>query len=104
SSSMKAVDPHAVLAAFAKFGDPPATIWQAPAYAMRVMARRRVLERQLADARHNGSRDVPFCEAALRMADVGSVRAGIAVAGAMTTLAVLLVFAIVQVVSAALGP
>ncbi len=54
SGSMNAVDPRAVYAAFAKFGDPPATIWSSPAYAVHVWRRKRTLERELEVARRRG--------------------------------------------------
>jgi hypothetical protein len=102
TSSGTAIDPHAVFVAFAKFGPPPQTIWQSPAYAIRVMKRRRVLVRELADARRRGSKDVGLYEAALRTAESGAVRAGIAVMIAMVVLAAGLSVAVAQVVRGAL--
>ncbi|HEY8078475.1 MAG TPA: hypothetical protein VIF62_30305 [Labilithrix sp.] len=101
-SAMNAVDPHAVYVAFAKFGDPPATIWQSPRYAVHVMRRKRTLERELECARRRGSHDVALYEAALRTADTGSVRAGIALMCAAVSLLPLFGIALFQVLRGAL--
>jgi hypothetical protein len=77
SASHNAIDPHAALVAFAGFGDPPAGLWGAPAYAMRVIERRRVLRAALHRARSLRSQDVGLYEAALDAADPAAVRRGI---------------------------
>ena len=76
SSSQSAIDPHAVLVAFAGFGEPPASVWGTPAYAMRVFDRRRVLRAALLRARALRSQDVGLYEAALEAADHAAVRKG----------------------------
>lgn len=76
-SSPRAIDPHAALVAFAGYGDPPTTLWGAPAYAMRVFERRRVLRATLHRARALRSQDVALYEAALRAADPTAVRRGV---------------------------
>ena len=53
SSSIATADTHAALVAFAGFGDPPAGIWGAPAYALRVVLRRHALKQDLERARHS---------------------------------------------------
>ena len=79
ASTLPAIDPHAALVAFAGFGDPPDSVWGTPAYAMRVLDRRRVLRAALARARRLRSQDVALYEAALGAADAGAVRTGILV-------------------------
>jgi hypothetical protein len=90
SSSQHAIDPHAAIVAFAGFGDPPATVWGTPAYAMRVIERRRVLRAALFRARSLRSQDVGLYEAALEAADGPAVRKGIFI----VLLTVAIVFAI----------
>ena len=75
-SPQHAIDPHAALVAFAGFGDPPDSFWGAPAYALRVLHRRRVLRAALARARSLRSHDVALYEAALVAADPAAVRTG----------------------------
>lgn len=78
-SSSPAIDPHAAIVAFAGFGEPPSGIWGTPAYAMRVIERRRVLRAALFRARSLRSQDVGLYEAALEAADGAAVRKGIVV-------------------------
>jgi hypothetical protein len=63
--------------AFAGFGLAPENLGAAPTYAFRVLARRRVLRRDLALARARRSPDVELYEAALRTADEKVVRRGL---------------------------
>lgn len=77
SQSIAAVDPHAALVAFSGFGDPPDGLWASPAYALRVIARRRALLRDLASARARRSPDVGLYEASLRTADDAVVKKGL---------------------------
>ena len=70
--------------AFAGFGLPPETIMGAPAYALRVLLRKRILRAGLVVARRQRSPDVDLYEAALRTADQDSYAKGLvalAVAG-----------------------
>ncbi len=85
-SPQHAIDPHAALVAFAGFGNPPDSLWGAPAYALRVLDRRRVLRVALARARSLRSHDVALYEAALEAADPAAVRKGILVG--LTTVAI----------------
>jgi hypothetical protein len=88
---LAAVDPHAALVAFAGFGEPPVSVWKAPAYAVRVITRRRVLRAGLALARTRRAQDVGLYEASLRTADDATVRSGLLVmAGAIAFLMVLI--------------
>jgi hypothetical protein len=64
--------------AFAGFGMAPDNLSAAPTYAFRVLARRRVLRRDLAIARARRSPDVELYEAALRTADEKVVFRGLA--------------------------
>jgi len=91
SSSVAAVDVHASLAAFSGFGPPPASVWAAPAYALRVIRRRRVLTDGLRRARASRSQDVGVYEASLRTADDTAVRKGVIVATLLMGLALMLV-------------
>jgi hypothetical protein len=79
SSPQHTIDPHTAIVAFAGFGDPPATVWGTPAYAMRVIERRRVLRAALFRARSLRSQDVGLYEAALEAADGPAVRKGIVI-------------------------
>lgn len=102
SSTLAAVDPHAALIAFAGFGEPPETIWGAPAYALRVVLRRRALRGNLELARRHRSADVGLYEASLRAADDAAVRNGLVFAAAISGVVVLLAGATVQLVTGAL--
>jgi len=99
SSSFKAVDTHAAFVAFAGFGDVPAGIFGTPAYAWRVMRRRRALKADLARARLRRSPDVGLYEASLRVADRGALRTGLVAWALLLTLGVLLVGAAAYVVA-----
>ncbi len=83
SASYAVVDPHAALIAFAGFGDAPTGLWASQAYALRVIARRRSLVRDLASARARRSPDVGLYEASLRTADDAVVSKGLVMLGAM---------------------
>ena len=93
-----AIDSHAAIVAFANFGEAPTSLWGAPAYALRVRARKRILLRDLAVARQHRSHDVGLYEASLRTADDVAVRNGIiamfALAMAATFILLALVYAI----------
>ena len=89
-SSSRAIDPRAALVAFAGFGDPPATLWGTPAYAMRVLERRRALRIALLRARSLRSQDVGLYEAAIGAADLDAVRKGIALGVAVVAVGVVL--------------
>ena len=102
SSQMAAVDPHAALVALAGFGDPPQSIWGAPAYALRVIMRRRTLRRDLALARLRHSPDVGLYEASLRTADDAAVRNGVIVAVVSFTMMTLLVWTVSRVLGGTL--
>jgi hypothetical protein len=78
-SPHSAIDPLAALVAFAGYGDPPATLWGTPAYAMRVFERRRVLRAALFRARSLRSQDVGLYAAALEAADDAAVRKGVTI-------------------------
>lgn len=78
ASSDMAVDSRAAVVAFAGFGEPPADTMSTPAYAWRVLRRRRRLKRDLELARRRLSADIPLYEAALRAADSKAVGRGIA--------------------------
>ncbi len=97
-SSQHAIDPHAALVAFAGFGAPPATLWGTPAYAVRVVERRRVLRAALGRARSLRSHDVGLYEAALEAADDDAVRKGIVLG--LGTVAIV-VFICVQMITGA---
>jgi hypothetical protein len=103
SSQMAAVDPHAALVAFAGFGDPPASVWGTPAYALRVIMRRRDLRRDLALARRRHSPDVGLYEASLRTSDDAAVRNGIIVTAVFFTMMTLLVWTAMRVLGVALA-
>jgi hypothetical protein len=103
SSQIAAVDPHAALVAFAGFGDPPARVWGTPAYALRVMMRRRDLRRDLTLARRRHSPDVGLYEASLRTADDGAVRNGMIVAAVFFTMMSLLVWTAMRVLGGTLA-
>jgi hypothetical protein len=101
SSQIAAVDPHAALVAFAGFGDPPASVWRTPAYALRVILRRRDLGRDLALARRRNSPDVGLYEASLRTSDDAAVRNGIIVTAAFFIMMTLLVWTVMRVLGGA---
>ena len=101
SSQIAAVDPHAALVAFAGFGDPPASVWGTPAYALRVIMRRRDLRRDLALARRRHSPDVGLYEASLRTSDDAAVRNGIIVTAVFFTMMTLLVWTVMRVLGGA---
>ena len=103
SSQIAAVDPHAALVAFAGFGDPPASVWATPAYALRVSLRRRDLRRDLALARRRHSPDVGLYEASLRSADDAAVRNGIIVTAVFFTMMTVLVLTAMLVLGGALA-
>jgi hypothetical protein len=90
STTMAAVDPHAALVAFAGFGDAPSSLWKTPAYALRVIARRRSLRADLERARARRSHDVGLYEASLRTADDAAVRNGIVLFVMLSALALAL--------------
>jgi hypothetical protein len=102
SASHAAVDPHSALVAFAGFGDPPASIFGSPTYALRVILRRRSLRDDLERARRRKSPDVGLYEASLRAADDGAVRSGVILMSVVTALVMMLVFAATQVLTGAL--
>jgi hypothetical protein len=91
------IDQSAVIAQFAGFGEAPASLFRAPAFAFKTLARKRKLELDLEAARAKLSPDVGLYEAALRMADNGAVRRGLAVVGVSAVLSVLLVVAAVEI-------
>lgn len=101
SSTIAAVDPHSALVAFAGFGDAPSTLWSTPAYALRVIVRRRALRADLARARLRRSHDVGLYEASLRTADDAAVRKGVLVA-VLSALALVLLIVAAQVARGAL--
>ncbi|AKU98134.1 hypothetical protein AKJ09_04798 [Labilithrix luteola] len=78
ASSDVAVDARAAVVAFAGFGEPPADLFSTPAYAWRVLRRRRRLKQDLELARLRLSADISLYEAALRAADSRAVGRGIA--------------------------
>ena len=84
--------------AFAGFGLPPESIAGAPTYALRVLARTRVLRNGLAIARRQRSADIELYEAALRMADRNAYVKGLGMLGG----GALLVVAFLGVLSAIL--
>jgi len=90
SMTMAAVDPHDALVAFSGFGVPPVSVFGAPAYAARVILRRRTLRRELELARRRHSQDVGLYEASLRTADDTAVRNGILVTVVFFTMMTLL--------------
>lgn len=102
SGTLAAVDPHAAFVAFAGFGDPPSSLWGAPAYALRVIVRRRSLRGDLALARRRRSADVGLYEASLRSADDAAVRSGITLTVGLLVIATALVAATVYLASGVL--
>ena len=66
------------IVAFAGFGIVPTRLTDAPAYALRVLARRRVLNAGLAVARAQRPQDIELYEAALATADASTMTKGIA--------------------------
>lgn len=77
--------------AFAGFGLPPETLAGAPAYALRVLMRKRVLRQGLAVARRQRSVDIELYEAALRTADPDAYAKGLLALVAGPALALTLV-------------
>ena len=104
ASAMAAVDTHAALMAFAGFGEPPQGMFSAPAYALRVMRRRRKLVKDLEHARNGRTRDVGVYEAALRTADADAVRTGWIVLASLSALSLLFVVAVARLVMGLVGP
>jgi len=85
-----------VIEEFARFGPPPASIWQTPAYAFHVRARKDQLKHELGLHRARRAADVELYEKALRHVDDDAVRRGwMVMAGAAGLL--VLVIAIVCV-------
>jgi hypothetical protein len=103
STTMAAVDPHDALVAFSGFGVPPVSVFGAPAYAARVILRRRTLRREMALARLRHSQDVGIYEASLRTADDVAVRNGILVTGVFFTMMTLLAWTALRVFSGSLA-
>jgi hypothetical protein len=101
SATQAAVDPHSALVAFAGFGDPPASIFGAPSYAVRVILRRRALRRDLERARRRKSADVGLYEASLRAADDGAIRNGLVLMTVIPILVIMLAFAATRVLTGA---
>ncbi len=99
SVKIAAVDPHAALVAFSGFGDPPTSVWGTPGYALRVIARRRTLRRDLKLARLRHSHDVGLYEASLRTADDGAVRNGVLVTAFFFTMMTVLAWTLIRVLS-----
>lgn len=93
SSGQRVSDTHAAFVAFAGFGDAPASLLGAPAYAVRVILRKRELRGDLARARVRRSQDVSLYEASMRTADDAAVRNGLVVMAVLLVLAGLLVAA-----------
>jgi hypothetical protein len=103
SSTMAAVDPHAALMAFAGFGDSPESVFGTPAYAIRVIMRRRTLRRDLELARRRNSPDVGLYEASLRTSDDAAVRNGLIVTAVSFTMMTLLVWTVIRVMGGTLA-
>lgn len=85
--------------AFAGFGLPPETIAGAPAYAVRVLLRKRILRAGLAVARRQRSADVELYESALRTADQDSYAKGLIALSVAALFFIALVCIGVQVLS-----
>jgi hypothetical protein len=92
-------DTHAAILAFAGFGDPPDDLFATPAYALRVILRRRALRADLERARSHRSQDVALYEASLRVPDDGAVTMGAAVASTLSAVAIMFLAAALYVVS-----
>lgn len=67
---------HQIIEDFAKFGPSPESIWQTPAYAFHVRARKEQLKRELGLHRERRAADVELFEKALRHVDDDAVRRG----------------------------
>lgn len=80
-----------VIAAFAKFGPSPESIWQTPGYAFYVRARKEQLKRELGLYRERRPSDVALFEKALRHIDEGAVRRGYMVIGGALLMTVLVI-------------
>ena len=76
----------------ANYPPPPAKVWQAPSYAVRVLWRRFELRQDLASLRRRRSRDVALYERALTMHDPRAYATGLVIAGALLLLATILFF------------
>ncbi len=72
------LDPRPGIVAFAGFGIPPENLTDMPAYALRVIARKRVLRAGLTVARAHRPQDVALYEAALECANGPAAAKGIA--------------------------
>lgn len=91
-------DPRAPgIRALAAYGQPPERLLDTPTYALRVLARQRILRRELAIARHHRSADVALYEAALCSADRHALEKGLVViaAGLASVLGVIVALAFV---------
>lgn len=84
---------HERIIEFANFGEPPKSIWAAPAYAHRVLKRKQRLQHELELARAKGSPDVEVYEAALRTIDSSAVNKGLAMTIGFILLALLVLVA-----------
>jgi len=85
--------------AFAGFGLPPETIVGAPAYALRVLLRKRILRAGLAIARRQRSPDVELYEAALRTGDQDAYAKGLLLLLVLVIFFLALVCIAVEIVS-----
>lgn len=70
------VNEHEVIGEFAKFGPPPASIWQCVAYMFHVRNRKEQLKQELGLYRQRKSSDIDLFEKALRHIDDDAVRRG----------------------------
>jgi hypothetical protein len=77
SSALRAVDTTSIIAAFAGYGDPPASIFETTGYWLRVRSRRRALKADLESARRRRSPEVSLFEAALDAFDARAARTGL---------------------------
>jgi len=73
-----------------KYPAPPAKVWQAPMYTVRVIMRQLEIRSELESLRRRRSPDVPLYEAALRSYDAKSFRLGLALNIAAFTVATLI--------------
>lgn len=95
---LPAVDPRPGIVAFAGFGIVPDAVGELPTYALRVLARRRILRDGLKVARARRPQDVELYEAALACADEDAVAKGLGLAVAVLVLGVAVVAAAIAVV------
>jgi hypothetical protein len=86
------------IVAFAGYPSPPVALGDTPRYALRVLARRRVLRAQLLLARRHRSADIGLYETALTSADEGAVRKGLALIGGAIALGLSAVAALATLV------